>query len=190
MAAADLTTTQAVKEYAGISASSTDDAKIDVLVSAVSEWVAEFIGHDYGGDAILAETHAGAITGAILLRRPAASISAVRERGVALAASAYALEGERLLWRVSGDDVVPWAVGDRSVEVDYTTTDDLPADVEFAARELCAFIVKQSSWSVGAARFGLRAQSNAEAGNADYFVQSLSQLPFASAVLERRRQYA
>jgi hypothetical protein len=182
---ADLTTLAAVKAYAGVSGSG-DDTAISGIVAAVSALIHELVGHDYDGDTITGEVHSGPVSGAVVLEKPVASIGAVVEGETTLDSGAYELESERLLWRKSIGGTIPWANGTRNIAVTYTTTSTVPADLELAAREVCAFMVKQSNiGSAGAARLGLSAQANVDTGSADYFVQALRQLPFASLTLRR-----
>jgi hypothetical protein len=152
--------------------------------------IGDQVGHDYEGSILLAEKHSGAISGGIVLRYPAASIEAVRVTGGTVPVSGYSLEGERLLYRYDSSGTIAWERGQRNVEVDYTTTNVVPTDLELAAREICAFMLKQSAHIAGGARLGLSAQANADTGSADYFVQALSQLPFAARVLDRHRTFA
>jgi hypothetical protein len=186
---ADLTTTGAVKAYAGVKASD-DDQSIQAIVSAVSVYLHDRVGHDYDGDAITSEHHTTPASGALVLEKPAATIDAVRVGTGTIAASGYELEGERLLYRLASGETVDWARGVRNIEVDYTPTTDVPKDLELAAREVAAFVLKQSSLSGGASRFGLAAQANGDSGSADYFVQALNQLPFAAAILRRYTRFA
>lgn len=187
---ADLTTVAAVKAYAGI-AGSEDDGPIGTIVAGVSTLLHGLVGHDYEGEVITGENHTAPFSGAIVLRKPAQAIDEIRERKSTLAASAYELIDERLVWRLNLGDTVGWTNdGARSIEVDYTTTDQVPKDLELAAREVAAFMVKQSGLSAGGSRMGLSAQSNADAGTADYFAQALAQLPFVQLVLRRFKRYA
>ncbi len=185
---ADLTTLAAVKAYANVTGSG-DDKQIQTLVGAVSMLIHGIIGIDYEGETITAEKHSGPSSGLILLEKPAAVIDEVREDSTTLDSSAYELENERLLYRLSGGKSGPWAFGLRNVEVDYTTTTEVPEDLELAARESCAFMVKQTAWTAGAARMGLSAQANADSGTADYFAQSLRELPMTKATLDRYKRF-
>ena len=185
----DLTTRAAVKSYAGVT-SNNDDGPISGIVSAVSVLLHGMVGHDYSGEAITGEHHSGPMSGALVLDRPAQSIEEVREGSDTLAATgAYELSRERLVHRLSSGATVSWASGVRNIEVDYTTIDRVPADLEFAAREICAFMVKQSGWGVGSSRMGLSAQANADSGNADYFTQAIRKLPMAKATLARYARF-
>jgi hypothetical protein len=184
---ADLTNVEAVKAYAGVRGSA-DDARILGLVGAISAYVAGLIGHDYEGGTITAETHSGPVSGAVVLAKPAATISAVRELGTTVDPSGYALEGDALLWRKAGTSVVGWAEGRQAIEVDYVTLSDVPSDLELAAREACAFMVKQTGWLAGGNRLGLSAQANADTGSADYFAQTLAKLPAFGAIVRLHRR--
>lgn len=186
---ADLTTTAAVKAWAGITGSG-DDSAIDGIVTACSALLHGIVGHDYESTGVTAEHHSGAASGAIVLKKPAASITEVREGTVTLDSDAYELESERLLWRKANGYAADWAVGRRNIEVDYTPTSTVPADLELCAREVCAWIVKQSGLDSGASRLGLSAQANADTGTADYFAQALRQLPMSNATLRRYKRYA
>lgn len=181
---ADLTTTALVKSYANI-ADSADDQAIAGIISAVSVHLHDLVGHDYEGDALIAEHHSAPYSGALVLHKPAASIDAIRENGTPLGSSNYELENERLVWRLASGLSVAWGAGKRSIEVDYTTTTEVPKDLELAAREVSAFMVKQSALASGGSRMGLSGQANADSGSADYFVEALNQLPFSGAVLKR-----
>lgn len=181
MAAADLTNTAAVKAYAGVQ-SSGDDSAIGGIVSAVSALFHAWIGHDFDGTPIVGEAHEPPASGVILLRKPAASISAVREGGATLSGSAYRFTSTRMLARLAAGRPSPWL---DAVQVDYTPISTVPKDLEIAAREACAWIVKQSSLSTGGARLGLSAQSNADTGNADYLIQRIDRLPLTRAVIAR-----
>lgn len=181
---ADLTTRADVKAYAGVTSGS-DDGPIGALVSAVSVLLHGMVGHDYEGEAIVGEHHSGPVSGALVLDKPALSIEEVREGSTTLAAGAYELSRQRLLYRISSGASVAWESGVRNIEIDYTTTHEVPADLEFAAREIAAFMVKQAGWGTGASRMGLSAQANADSGNADYFTQAIRNLPMAKATLAR-----
>ena len=184
----DLTTRADVKLYAGVTSGS-DDGPISALISAVSVLLHGMVGHDYEGEAITGEHHSGPMSGALVLDKPAQSIEEVREGSDTLATGAYELSRERLVHRLSSGATVSWASGVRNLEVDYTTIDRVPADLEFAAREICAFMVKQSGWRVGSSRMGLSAQANADSGNADYFTQAIRKLPMAKATLARYARF-
>jgi len=186
---ADLTTTARVKAYAGVKPAG-DDQSIQAIVTAVSVYLHDRVGHDFQGDAITAEHHGSPVSGAVVLDKPAATIDAVRVGTGTIAASGYELSGERLLYRLSSGETVDWTPGIRNIEIDYTPTTDVPADLELAAREISAFMVKQSALQGGASRFGLSAQANGDSGSADYFVQALAQLPFASSILRRYTRFA
>ena len=181
---ANLTTTALVKGYANIS-DSADDQAIMGIISAVSVHLHDLVGHDYEGAALTGEHHSAPYSGAVVLHKPAASIDAIREGGTTLAATGYELEAERLVWRLASGLTVDWGAGKRNIEVDYTTTTEVPEDLELAAREVSAFMVKQSALAAGGSRMGLSAQANSDSGSADYFVQAINQLPFASAVVRR-----
>lgn len=184
----DLTTTEAVKAYAGVKGTG-DDARIAGVVSAVSAMLSDIVGHDYDGGTIVAEKHTAPMSGAVVLDSPAASIDAIREGTGTVAASDYELEGERLVWRLSADQVTSWAKGARYIEVDYTLVSTIPVDLELAARESSAFMVKQSAFVAGGSRLGLSAQANGDTGSADYFAQQLKALPFTSLALRRYRRF-
>ncbi len=186
---ADLTTTAAVKGWAGITTSG-DDSVIDGVVSAVSALLHGIVGHDYEGTPIVGETHAGSRHGIIILEKPAVTIEEVREVGDVVDPSAYVLDQGRGLYRIEGGGLAPWAWGRRSVEVDYTPESVVPDDLELMAREVCAWIWKQSGHDTGASRLGLSAQANADTGTADYFAQALRQLPMANTTLKRYKRYA
>jgi len=186
----DLTTVEAVKAYAGVTVGG-DDQAIAGIVSAVSGFMHGVIGHDYEGEVLTGEHHSGSDALAIVLDKPAASVQAVRDGTTTLAASTYELQAGRLLYRLASGVTVAWAPGVRNIEVDYTTTEAIPSDLELAARELAAFMVKQGVFSeAGGGRMGLAAQANPDSGAADYFVQAISQLPFASLILKRYRAFA
>ncbi len=186
---AALTTADRVKAYANVK-TSVDDASIEGIIDAVSALLHDRIGHDFEGTAIVAEHHSHPYSGALILARPVESIQAVRENGTTLAASGYELQGERLLYRLGSGKTIGWAPGVRSIEVDYTPTSTVPADIELAAREVSAFMLKQSALAVGGGRMGLSGQANADAGSADYFIQALDQLPMASMVLAKYQRFA
>lgn len=186
---ADLTTTGAVKAYAGVKGSG-DDQEIQGLVGAISSYLHGRVGHDYEGTAIVAEHHSSPASGALVLEKPAAAIDAVRVGTGTIAASGYELQGQRLVYRLSSGETIDWTAGVRNIEVDYTPTTEVPEDLELAARELAAFMLKQSALEGGASRFGLSAQASGDTGSADYFVQALAQLPFAAAVLRRYSRFA
>jgi hypothetical protein len=185
---ADLCTLEAVKGYAGVR-SSGDDAAIANVIAAVSALIAGHIGHDYEGDTITAETHRPPFSGAVVLRKPAASVSAVRVRGTALAGSTYRLRDDRLLDRLQSSEPIAWSSGQR-IEVDYVTASDVPADLALAAAEISAFVWKQTGEDTGGARLGLSAQANADTGSADYFAQAIKQLPVARMALRNHRAFA
>lgn len=183
---ADLTTTAAVKAFAGVTGSG-DDSAIGGIVSAVSAVLHEIIGHTYDATPIVAELHPKPPTQYLVVRRPIASVSAVREAGETLAASSYRLPGagSRLLERRAGGGSVVW-LGE--VEVDYTPTATVPANVELAAREAAAWVVKESALAAGASRLGLTAQANPDSGNADYFVRSIGDLPLVRELMRSHRR--
>lgn len=184
---ADLTTVSEVKAYAGVTGQG-DDARIESIVSAVSAAISGYIGNSFDAQPIVGERTDHPL-GAVLLERPAASIDAVRVNGATLSASGYRLQGDRVLWREADSygGATSWG---GVVEVDYTPTSSVPDDLEFAAREIAAFMVKQSGLSVGSGRLGLSAQANADTGSADYFTQSLRQLPASRMILGRYRRVA
>lgn len=187
---ADLTTTAAVKAYAGVTGAD-DDAAIGVVVSAVSALIHEMIGHDYEAGPVTGEVHSAPVSGAIVLEKPAASITTVVESSTTLASTGYELEGERLLWRKASAGTVDWTSGIRNVVITYATVSTVPDDLELAAREVGAFMIKQSNiGSAGGARLGLSAQANVDTGSADYFVQALRKLPFTSLTLKRYQRLA
>ena len=182
---ADLTTTAAVKAFAGVTGSG-DDSAIGGIVSAVSSMFHEIIGHTYDATPIVAELHARPPTPYVVVRRPIASVSAVREAGETLAASGYRAQvGTRLLERRASGESTPW-VGE--VEVDYTPTSTVPADVELAAREAAAWVVQESGLGSGASRLGLTAQANPDSGNADYFVRKIGDLPLVRELMRSHRR--
>lgn len=183
---ADFTTTAAVKAFAGVQGSG-DDAAIGGLVTAVSAVLAELVGHDYSAAAIVGEIIRQPPTPFAITARPISSVSAVREAGVLLAASGYrAVAGTRILERRgSAAYAVNWG---GEVSVDYTPTSTVPADLELAAREATAWVIKESGLVAGASRLGLTAQANPDSGNADYYVRKVQDLPIVRAVLATRRR--
>jgi len=185
---ADLTTVAAVKSYAGVTGSG-DDSQIAGIVSAVSALIAGQVGHDYEGDAVTAESHTAPFSGSIILRKPAASITAVRVSGSTIAAAGYRLKDGRLLERLSSGLPTVWAESS-VIEIDYLTLSAVPFDLELAAREIGAFVLKQSSLPGGGSRLGLSAQANGDTGSADYFVQALAQLPVSRMALRNHRPFA
>jgi len=186
---ADLTTTAAVKAYAGVSGSG-DDTAIGVLVTAISEVIAGVVGHDYAGATHTSEVYSGPVSGAIVLQAPAASITTVVEGTTTLGASDYELDGERLLYRKASSVASAWAEGNRNVAITYVDTSTVPADLELAARELGAWVLKQSHFDTGSGRLGLAAQANADSGAADYFAQALEELPLLAFTMKRYKRFA
>ncbi len=185
---ADLTTTAAVKAYAGISGSG-DDTAIDGIVSAVSELIGNAIGNNYPGGSVTDELHFAPASGAIVLRYPAASLTSVAVSGTALAAGDYELVDSRLIFRLANGARTDWTQGAR-ITATYTRESTVPTDLELAAREACAFVVKQTGLDSGGSRLGLGAQSNADTGTADYFTQALATLPVLRMTLARYKVYA
>lgn len=185
---ADLTTIAAVKSYAGVTGSG-DDSQISAIISAVSSLIAGQIGHDYEGNAVTAEFHTAPFSGSIILRKPAESITAVRVSHSVIAAAGYRLSDGRLLTRLASGLPTVWS-GSSVIEVDYLTVSAVPADLELAAREIGAFVLKQSSLPGGGSRLGLSAQANGDTGSADYFVQALKQLPVSRMALRNHRPFA
>ena len=53
------------------------------------------------------------------------------------------------MFRLASGDVVGWTAGIRHISIDYTTTEGVPADLELAAREASAFMLKQSGLTHG-----------------------------------------
>ena len=185
---ANLTTVAAVKSYAGVTGSG-DDSQISAIVSAVSSLIAGQVGHDYEGNAITGESHTAPFSGSIILRKPAESITAVRVSGSTLAAADYRLKDSRLLTRLASGLPTVWSAS-TVIEVDYLTVSAIPVDLELAAREIGAFILKQSSLPGGGSRLGLSAQANGDTGSADYFVQALKQLPVSRMALRNHRAFS
>jgi len=183
---AKLTTVAKVRAYAGVTSSSDDDV-IGGFVDAVSALIASQVGHDYEGDTVTAEPHTAPFSGALVLEKPASSITAVRVSGSVVAASGYRLNGSKLLDRLSSGIPTAW-LDSVPIEVDYVTVSDIPADLELAAREIASFVLKQSSVTAGGSRLGLSAQANADTGSADYFTQALLELPVARMALRNHRQ--
>lgn len=185
---ADLTSTADVKAYLGVSGSG-DDTLIGEIVSAVSAHIHGLVGHDYEAGPVSSEHHSAPISGAIVLDKPAASITTVVENTTTLDVGAYELEGDRLLYRKANGETVAWSTGSRrNIEVTYATVTTIPDDLAMAAREVCAFMFKQTGAAQGGGRLGLSAQANQDAGTADYFAQALRQLPLSSVVLARYRR--
>lgn len=184
---ADLTTTAAVKAFAGVT-SSGDDSAIGGIVAAVSAILHGIIGHDFSGTPIAAELHEQPPTAFLLLDRPVASVQTVREAGQALASTGWRwIPGSRLIERRAGNVSTPWA-GEASI--DYTPASSVPADVELAAREAAAWVLKESGLTTGASRLGLTAQANADTGNADYFVRRIEDLPCVKTIVRRYGRFA
>lgn len=186
---ADFTTSALVKEYAGIT-SGADDASIASIIGAVSAMLSTLVGHDFDGAVITGELHSWPPSSALVLRKPAASIEAVREAGTTLAPTDYQLVDERILYRLAGGVSAEWLLGRRNIAIDYTTTGEVPSDLELASTEVCAFMVKQSALGVGSARLGLSGQANGDTGSAEYFAQTVRQLPFATMVLSKYQSFA
>lgn len=182
---ADLTTTALVKAFAGVTGSG-DDSAIGGIVSAVSSMLHAIIGHTFDATPVLGEVVAQPPTQFLLVSKPIASVQAVREAGETLAVSSYRpLVGSRLLERREGGASTPW-LGE--VEVDYTPTSTIPTDIELAAREAAAWVVKESGLGSGASRLGLTAQANPDSGNADYFVRRIGDLPLVRELIRSHRR--
>lgn len=149
------------------------------------------IGATYDPDPITAEVHSGPYTRALVLDQAPDSITEVRVAGTIVTEYEFPT-GSRLLYRMDDSSVqtVAWESGQRNIEVDYVPISTVPADLELAAREISAFMVKQTSLSAGGSRLGLSAQANADTGSADYFAQTLRALPMAEATLKRYRRVA
>lgn len=179
---ADLTTTAAVKAFAGVTGSG-DDTAIGVIVSAVSAFLHGIVGNTFDPAAITGELHARPPSALVLLKRPLASVTTVREAGQVLGASSWrAYAGTRLVERMASGAPTPWA---GEVSVDYTPASAVPADLELAAREAAAWVIKESGLTSGASRLGLTAQANADTGAADYFVRRIEQLPIVAGAIRR-----
>lgn len=183
----DLTTVEAVKGYAGIK-SSADDAAIATVVRGVSALIAAQVGHDFEGEGIAGEPHYAPYSGAIIIDKPASAVAAVRVSGTTIDSSGYRLRNNRMLERLSGGSPIAWTVG-ATIEVDYVTTSEIPADLGLAAAEIAAFVWKQTNEASGGGRLGLSAQANGDSGSADYFTQSLTKLPVARMALRNHRAF-
>lgn len=180
---ADLTTTAAVKAYARVTGSG-DDAAIGGIVAAVSSLLHGIIGQTFDATPIIDERHDIPASGFVVLAFPAASIEAVREGSATLAASGYRHlgVGSRLVQRMAGGRPVPWS---DFASIDYTPPGTVPADVELAAREAAAWVLKESGLESGSARLGLTAQANADSGSADYFIRRIEELPIVRSMIRR-----
>lgn len=179
---ADLTTTAAVKAFAGVTGSG-DDSAIGGIVAAVSAFLHGIVGNTFDSTPIAAELHAQPPSALVLLNRPILTVTTVREAGQVLAASSWrAYVGTRLVERLASGAPTPWA---GEVSIDYTPASAVPADLELAAREAAAWVLKESGLTSGASRLGLTAQANADTGAADYFVRRIEQLPIVAAAIRR-----
>lgn len=179
---ADLTTTAAVKAFAGVTGSG-DDAAIAGIVAAVSSMLHGIVGHDFSATAVVAELHPTPPSAFVVLDKPVGTVTTVREGGQVLAASGWRhVAGTRLVERRASSESVSWSA---EVSVDYTPSATIPADLELAARECSAWVVKESGLASGSSRLGLTAQANADSGNADYYIKRLEELPMVRAVIRR-----
>ena len=78
-----------------------------------------------------------------LSRQPIVSVTSVVEAGTTLGASDYEIDGPRLL-RLSGDDVIDWALG--KIIVEYTAGwATVPDDLKLAASKLAALVWAQNT---------------------------------------------
>lgn len=185
---ADLTTTAAVKAFAGVT-SAADDAAIAVIVSAVSAILHGIVGNTFDGTPIVGEFHGLPASTFVVTERPAASVQAVREGANTLAATGWRHmgPGSRVIGREASGLPIAWTA---PVSVDYTPTSTVPADVELAAREAAAWVLKESGFGTGASRLGLTAQANADSGSADYYVRRIEELPIVRALIRRYGAFA
>lgn len=184
---ANLTTLAAVKAFAGVTGSG-DDSEITGIVAAVSSILHGIVGHTFDSAPVTAEIHATPPTPYLVLDLPVASVQTVREAGQALAASGWRWHtGSRVIERRSSSLPVSWS-GEASV--DYTPLSTIPADLELAAREAAAWVLKESALGSGASRLGLTAQANADSGSADYYVRRIEELPCVRAVIRRYGRFA
>jgi hypothetical protein len=179
---ADLTTTAAVKAFAGVTGSG-DDAAIAGLVTAVSAILHSIVGHTFDATPVAGEIHPVPPTPFVILEKPVASVTTVREGGQVLAASGWRrLTGSRIVERLAGSVSTPWL---DEISVDYVPTSVVPADLELAAREATAWVIKESGLASGGSRLGLNAQANSDSGNADYFVKRIEELPIVASIVRR-----
>lgn len=185
---ANLTTLDAVKAFAGVTGSG-DDSAINGIIAAVSSLLHGIVGQTFDGNAITGEFHPIPASTHIVLEQPAASIQAVREGTATLAASGYRHmgPGSRVIGREANGWPIKWSA---PITVDYTPPTAVPADLELAAREAAAWVLKESALTAGASRLGLTAQANADSGNADYFVRRIEELPIVRAIIRRYGRFA
>jgi hypothetical protein len=184
---ADLTTVAAVKAFAGVTSSS-DDAAIGGIVGAVSTILHGIVGHTYDATPIAGELHEVPPTAFVILDRPIATVTTVREGGQVLASTGWRrIAGSRLVERLAGSVGTPWTA---EISVDYTPASTVPADLELAAREAAAWVLKESGLSTGGSRLGLNAQANSDSGNADYFVKRIEELPVVRSIIRRYGRFA
>lgn len=179
---ADLTTVAAVKSFAGVTTSG-DDSAIAGIVAAVSSILHGIVGHTFDATVVTGEIHEKPPTAFVILDKPVASVTTVREGGQVLASTGWRrITGSRLVERLVSGRSTPWL---DEISVDYTPTSIVPADLELAAREASAWVLKESALPTGGSRLGLNAQANSDSGNADYFVQRIEALPIVRSIIRR-----
>jgi hypothetical protein len=167
--ASALVTLAAVKEFEGI-VSSEHDARLSLLIDAVTRLFERYCRRPLLAVSIVGERHFGAGSEDLVLSQEIASVSAVRENGAALAGSEYAFEvaafgTQRVLRRVS----CWWTYG-VAYEVDYSTGFATPPK-DLTMLALAEVIAAWHQFKVsGQARLGM-AQQVLDAGGTATFLE-------------------
>jgi hypothetical protein len=181
-----LSTLQNVKDSAGITGSTNDDA-ITRHLEGVSKSMQNWMGRNILSTVTTSERHypVGLSTGMVLDIGPIMSIEEVRQAGVVLVSDTYRAEQDRILRRVSGEYRIKWP-SNSEIEVDYTAGHAaVPADlVEACTQET----VRGWLQTVKAGGAGTHVSSvSPETGNTNIFVTTGFMPQTISAMTPYRR---